>query len=83
MHSMYRFYKITVLYSITQMLLEVIVNTPVQGSGGGQEGSPGRDQGGQRRPLLHFAPSTFNDVVVGLVSQLIVITKDALNPKLR
>jgi hypothetical protein len=66
-----------------KMLLEVIVNTPVQGSGGGQEGSPGRDRGGKRRPLLHFAPSTFNDVVVGLVSQLIVTTKDALNPKLR
>ena len=46
----------TVLYSITQMLLEVIVNTPVQGSGGGQEGSPGRDRVGQRRPFSILPP---------------------------
>lgn len=68
-------------FEIFQMLLEVIVNTPAQG-GGGQEGSPSRNREAQRRPLLHFAPSAFNDVVVRLVSQLIVTTKDAPNPRL-
>ena len=58
------------------------MNTPAQG-GGGQEGSPSRSRGGQRRPLLHFAPSAFNDVVVRLVSQFIVTTKDVPNPRLR
>lgn len=57
------------------------MNTPAQG-GGGQEGSPPRSREGQRRPLLHFAPGAFNDVVVTLVSQLIVTTKDAPNPRL-
>lgn len=66
---------------IFQMLLEVIVNTPAQG-GGVQEGSPSRSREGQRRPLLHFAPSAFNDIVVRLASQLIVTTKDAPNPRL-
>ena len=64
------------------MLLDVIVNTPVQGSGAGQDASSSQDRGGQKRLLLHFAPSAFIDTIVGLASQLIVTTKDALNPKL-
>ena len=69
-----------------QMLLEVIVHTPAQGfvGGGGQDGSP--SQGGgrapQRRPLLHFSPSGFKDALVKLVSELLVTTRNASNPRL-
>ena len=68
------------------MLLEVIVRAPAQerGGGGGQDGSPSQGGNvGRRRPLLHFAPPGFTEAVVKLISQLMVTTKDAPNPRLQ
>jgi hypothetical protein len=69
-----------------KMLLEVIVRAPAQerGGGGGQDGSPSQGGNvGRRRPLLHFAPPGFTEAVVKLISQLMVTTKDAPNPRLQ
>lgn len=61
------------------------MSAPVGGGGGGsQEGSPGQGNNvGRRRPLLHYAPASFNDATVRLISQLVVTTKDAPNPRLQ
>ena len=62
------------------------MSAPVQGGGGGQVwGSTAAttSHGRQRRPLLYFGPANFSKVIVKLISQLMVTTKDAQIPRLQ